>query len=89
MQKYECSVCGYVYDPEDGDPDNGVDPGTPFEDLPDDWVCPVCGATKDQFEPAQVIMGQDFLLIYNHNIILYVRKNRGLRLKNTVYDHGL
>jgi rubredoxin len=51
MQKYECQVCGYVYDPAKGDPDNGVEPGTAFEDLPDDWVCPVCGATKDQFEP--------------------------------------
>ena len=51
MQKYVCSVCGYVYDPEEGDPDNGVGPGTPFENVPDDWVCPICGATKDQFEP--------------------------------------
>lgn len=51
MQKYECQVCGYIYDPAKGDPDNGVEPGTAFEDLPDDWVCPVCGATKDQFEP--------------------------------------
>lgn len=51
MKKYVCSVCGYVYDPDKGDPDNGVDPGTLFEKLPDDWVCPVCGASKDQFEP--------------------------------------
>lgn len=50
MDKYECSVCGYVYDPEDGDPDNGIEPGTKWEDVPDDWVCPVCGASKDQFE---------------------------------------
>jgi rubredoxin len=50
MDKYVCSVCGYVYDPEDGDPDSGIDPGTSFEDLPDDWTCPVCGASKDQFE---------------------------------------
>jgi len=50
MDKYACSVCGYLYDPEDGDPDNGIDPGTAFEDLPDDWTCPVCGASKDQFE---------------------------------------
>jgi rubredoxin len=50
MSKYVCSVCGYVYDPEAGDPDNGIQPGTPFEKLPDDWVCPVCGASKDQFE---------------------------------------
>jgi len=49
MDKYECEVCGYVYDPEAGDPDSGIEPGTPFEELPDDWVCPVCGAEKDQF----------------------------------------
>lgn len=51
MKKYECVVCGYVYDPEEGDPDNGIEPGTPFEDLPDDWICPDCGASKDDFEP--------------------------------------
>lgn len=50
MQKYRCVVCGYVYDPEAGDPDNGIDPGAGFEDIPDTWVCPVCGAPKDQFE---------------------------------------
>jgi len=51
MDKYVCQVCGYVYDPEAGDPDNDVEPGTPFEELPADWVCPICGAGKDQFEP--------------------------------------
>ena len=50
MDKYVCVVCGYVYDPEEGDPDNGVEPGTAFEDIPDDWTCPICGAGKDQFE---------------------------------------
>lgn len=50
MQKYVCSVCGYVYDPEAGDPDNGVNPETPFEDVPEEWVCPVCGVGKDMFE---------------------------------------
>ena len=50
MAKYKCTVCGYIYDPELGDPDGGIKPGTPFEKLPDDWVCPVCGASKDQFE---------------------------------------
>lgn len=50
MAKYKCTVCGYTYDPELGDPDGGVKPGTPFEKLPDDWTCPVCGASKDQFE---------------------------------------
>ena len=50
MDKYVCSVCGYVYDPAEGDPENGIEPGTKFEDLPDDWTCTVCGAEKDQFE---------------------------------------
>jgi flavin reductase (DIM6/NTAB) family NADH-FMN oxidoreductase RutF/rubredoxin len=50
MAKYECTVCGYIYDPELGDPDGGIKPGTPFEEIPDDWVCPVCGAGKDQFK---------------------------------------
>jgi rubredoxin len=49
MKKYVCEVCGYVYDPAVGDPDGGVDPGTPFEQLPDDWLCPECGADKDAF----------------------------------------
>ena len=53
MAKYECTVCGYVYDPELGDPDGGIKPGTPFEEIPDDWVCPICGASKDQFEKIQ------------------------------------
>jgi len=52
MKKYVCNVCGYVYDPADGDPDNGIEPGTAFQDLPDDWVCPECGAGKDEFSPA-------------------------------------
>ena len=51
MQKYICTVCSYVYDPEEGDPDNGVDAGTAFKDIPEDWTCPVCGAEKDEFEP--------------------------------------
>lgn len=51
MQKWVCVPCGYVYDPEEGDPNNGIDPGTPFEDLPEDWVCPVCGVDKSLFEP--------------------------------------
>ena len=51
MQKWKCSVCGYIYDPEVGDPDNGVDPKTSFEDLPADWTCPDCGAAKEEFDP--------------------------------------
>jgi len=50
MDKWECMVCGYIYDPAKGDPDGGISPGTPFEDLPDDWACPECGAGKDMFE---------------------------------------
>jgi rubredoxin len=50
MEKYKCTVCGYIYDPEKGDPDNGIAPNTPFAKLPDSWVCPSCGAPKDMFE---------------------------------------
>lgn len=50
MEKYVCTVCGYVYDPALGDPDNGILPGTTFNDLPDDWVCPLCGVGKEDFE---------------------------------------
>jgi rubredoxin len=50
MDRYVCTICGYVYDPEQGDPDNGVAPGTKWEDVPDSWECPVCGAPKDDFE---------------------------------------
>jgi len=50
MKKYKCTLCDYVYDPEQGDPDGGIAPGTAFDDLPDDWLCPVCGASKADFE---------------------------------------
>ncbi len=50
MDKWKCTVCGWVYDPEIGDPDGGIAPGTAFEDIPDSWVCPVCQASKDAFE---------------------------------------
>jgi rubredoxin len=50
MKKYICTLCDYIYDPAVGDPENDVDPGTAFEDLPDDWVCPDCGAEVDEFE---------------------------------------
>jgi rubredoxin len=50
MKQWKCQVCGYVYDPAEGDADNGIPPGTPFERLPETWVCPVCGAGKEMFE---------------------------------------
>ena len=53
MDKYVCGPCGYVYDPEVGDPDSGIAPGTPFEELPEDWCCPICGVSKDMFEKAE------------------------------------
>lgn len=53
MQKYQCTICGYVYDPEEGDPDSGIAPGTPFEDIPENWFCPVCGVGKADFEEVQ------------------------------------
>lgn len=50
MSAYRCMVCGYIYDPDEGESGSGIEPGTAFEDLPDGWVCPECGAPKDQFE---------------------------------------
>ncbi|WP_448589371.1 rubredoxin [Thermodesulfobium sp.] len=50
MDKYVCTICGYVYDPAVGDPDGGIEPNTPFEKIPDDWQCPVCGASKSDFK---------------------------------------
>jgi len=52
MGKYVCTVCGYEYDPQVGDPDNDIAAGTAFDDVPEDWTCPICGAGKDLFEPA-------------------------------------
>ena len=53
MKRYFGNVCGYVYEPLDGDPDNGVAPNTPFEDIPDDWTCPLCGVGKEDFSPEE------------------------------------
>ena len=53
MKKYRCVICDYIYDPAEGDPDGGIAAGTAFEDIPDEWVCPVCGVGKDQFEPVE------------------------------------
>ena len=58
MQKYVCEPCGYVYDPEIGDPDSGIEPGTAFEDIPEDWVCPICGVGKDEFVPEDEVTGR-------------------------------
>ena len=60
MKKYVCDVCGYIYDPEVGDPDNGVAAGTAFEDVPEDWVCPLCSVGKDQFSPVENASGRTF-----------------------------
>ena len=53
MKKYYCTVCQWVYDPEIGDPESGIAAGTPFEDIPDDWYCPLCGVGKDSFAPVE------------------------------------
>ena len=50
MEKWECTACGYIYDPEQGDPDSGIEPGTAFEDIAEDWVCPRCGVGKEFFQ---------------------------------------
>ncbi len=54
MKKFICIPCGYIYDPELGDPDGGIAPGTAFADIPDDWQCPVCFVAKDEFEPKKI-----------------------------------
>ena len=53
MKQYECEPCGYIYDPEAGDPDGGIEPGTAFEDIPGDWLCPICGVGKEEFVPVE------------------------------------
>jgi len=53
VKKFECMTCGYIYDPAAGDPDGGIAPGTAFADIPEDWVCPVCGAAKEMFEATE------------------------------------
>lgn len=53
MQRYQCTICDYIYDPDIGDPDNGIPPGTPFESLPETWACPDCDAPKEAFEPLE------------------------------------
>lgn len=53
MDKYVCTICDWVYDPAKGDPENGIAPGTSFEDLPEDWLCPICGAPKTDFEKVE------------------------------------
>jgi rubredoxin len=49
ISRYKCTVCGHIYDPSTGDPDSGIAPGTPFEDIPEDWVCPICGVGKSDY----------------------------------------
>jgi rubredoxin len=58
ITQWICDPCGFIYDPDEGDPDSGIPPGTPFEDIPDDWMCPICGATKADFrklEPGEFV----------------------------------
>lgn len=52
-KKYRCTICGYVYDPAEGEPQSGIEPGIPFDELPDDWSCPICGVSKDEFTPVE------------------------------------
>ena len=70
MKKYECNTCGYIYDPEVGDPDSGIEPGTAFEDIPDDWVCPLCGVGKDDF--SQLRINQTIMIEYKACSFLWV-----------------
>ena len=54
MTSYKCGICGYVYEPDLGDPDGAIEPGTPYESIPDDWMCPICGADKEQFDELEI-----------------------------------
>ena len=72
--KYVC-VCGYEYDPAVGDPDGGIAPGTPFEDIPDDWVCPVCGLGKDAFSPRHLDYLMDYAKAHNFRVCGNARGN--------------
>ena len=76
MDKYFCNPCGYTYDPEKGDPEHGIKPGTAFEDLPDDWVCPMCGIDKSMFMRCIENYNQTKILEGNHasGSLLYVRR---------------
>ena len=67
MKKYVCDVCGYIYDEETGDPENGIEPGTKWEDVPDDFVCPLCGVGKDEFSEAQ-------FQLFARTVILYAKR---------------
>ena len=91
MAKYVCAICGYEYDPAEGCPDQGIAPGTPWEEVPEDFVCPICGVGKDQFEEQYKIhplCRVDFLLFRNGNQascpyflgkIFYLAEKRNLR----------
>ena len=74
MTKYVCTVCGYVYDPEAGDPDNGVAPGTKWEDVPEDWVCPLCAVGKDMFEAQQSPTGENKIAPDNESGVFVLLK---------------
>ena len=67
MKKYVCEPCGYEYDPAVGDPDNGIAPGTAFEDIPDDWVCPICGLGKEVFVAVDLLLLITLLPAAFHN----------------------
>ncbi len=82
MDKWKCSTCGWIYDPAQGDPDNHINPGTPFEDLPDDWVCPICGSSRELFEPEGWVRGAHF---EQEKLILDDRAQQLLTLGLTMY----
>ena len=83
MKKYVCDVCGYIYDPAVGDPDNGIAPGTAFEDIPDDWVCPLCGVGKDDFSVliAFILRGFALLSKATSHLVLCAKKPVILKIK--------
>lgn len=77
MKKYVCELCGYEYDPKAGDPENGIEPGTDFEDLPEDWACPLCGAEKDDFEGMESDEDEDEEALDSDGLIGRIVENNG------------
>ena len=80
MKKYICDVCSYIYDPEVGDPDGGITPGTAFENIPDDWECPECGVTKEDFNLfEEQVSTKEFLSIYKGSFRFLLTENNSLK----------
>ena len=73
-RKFECVICGYIYDEELGDPEDGIPPGTKWEDIPDDWVCPECGVSKFDFEPLDSLLQKLINIRLTNNVTFFIKR---------------